>query len=457
MRRLIGEQTTRGPDVNLLDDLMPDLRRLLCEQVAAEPGARRIALPLVRAGAGGLLDWLAAQPVFPKFYWMHRDGSEEVAALGEVCRFEAAAQASAFVAAQAAPFRIWGGAAFAAAELPGHDGLGGWFFLPRFELRQGADGAELAINLLSERSLAEDARLACAQLDRLVAGKAVAMTDVQVVGAQHRPDKAHWCRLVQESLAAIADGQFDKVVLARKTTLTLDGPLSPAQLLGASRQLNHRCFHFMLAHDAEHGCVGSSPERLFSRHGLSLHTEALAGTAPCTGDAAQDRKLAQWLLADAKNRTENALVADDICARLAGKVDAVTVCAAEVLALRKVQHLRRRIAAHLRRVDDAECLAWLHATAAVAGVPREAAREFIRAREPFSRGWYAGSVGYISRSRAEFTVAIRYAEVQRHKVHLFAGAGLVPGSDAEAEWQEIGRKAAGLRTLLEPDLVVECV
>jgi isochorismate synthase EntC len=265
-----------------------------------------------------LLDWLAAQPVFPKFYWMHRDGSEEVAALGEVCRFDAAAQASAFVAAQAAPFRIWGGAAFDAAELRGHEGLGGWFFLPRFELRQDADGAELVINLLSTRSLAEDAQLARAQLDQVVAATTVAMPDVQVVGAQHQPDKAQWCRLVQESLAAIAAGQFDKVVLGRKTTLTLDGPLSPAQLLGASRQLNHRCFHFMLAHDAGHGCVGSSPER-------------------------------------------------------AWQVD-LTVCAAEELSLRKVPaHLRRRIAAH-RASNDAECLAWLHATAAVAGVPREVAR-----------------------------------------------------------------------------------
>ena len=388
---------------------------------------------------------------------MHRNGAEEVAALGAVCRFDNAAQASAFVAAQAAPFSVWGGAAFDAVESPDGGGLDGWFFLPRFELRQGADGAQFVINLSSQRSLAEDARLAGAQLEQLGAAASLAIPDVRVTAARHQPDQAQWCRLVQESLAAIAAGRFDKVVLARKTTLTLDGPLSAAQLLSASRKVNHRCFHFMLAHDAAHGCVGSTPERLFSRHGLSLHTEAVAGTVPCSGDAAQDRRLAQWLLADAKNHNENGLVADDICARLQGQVEDVTVGPAQVLSLRKVQHLRRRIAARLRHADDAACLAWLHATAAVAGVPREAARDFIRAREPFARGWYAGSVGYLARERAEFAVAIRYAEVARNQVHLFAGAGLVPGSDPAAEWQEISRKAAGLRSLLEPDLAVECV
>ncbi|MGL5309601.1 MAG: chorismate-binding protein, partial [Plesiomonas shigelloides] len=113
--------------------------------------------------------------------------------------------------------------------------------------------------------------------------------------------------------------------------------------------------------------------------------------------------------------------------------------------------------AQLRQADDAQCLTWLHPTAAVAGLPREPARRFIHEHEPFERGWYAGSVGHISRERAEFTVAIRSALIQQNQVHLFAGAGIVPGSDPEAEWQEIERKAAGLRTLLEPDYVNKCL
>lgn len=444
--------------MKLPDELLQGFERLLQQHaVSTAPGACRLVLPLARCEAGRLLDWLAAQPSFPQFYWMHRDGSEEVAALGAVCHFASAAQAAAFVDAQPAAFRVWGGVSFDAAAAGAKSPAGGGFFLPRLELRQGAAGAELAINLWSPQALASDADAARLQLQGLVAASRLVLPPLRVLAAQDQPEQAQWCELVAESLAAIAGGRFDKVVLARRTTLRLDGELAPAQLLAASRQLNHRCFHFMLAYQAGHGLIGSSPERLFSRHDLSLHTEAVAGTVECTGSVAEDRALARWLLGDRKNRRENALVVEDISARLDGHVEALEVHPAEVLALRKVQHLRRRIAAQLSCRDDAECLARLHATAAVAGVPREAARQFIRAHEPFERGWYAGSVGYLARARAEFTVAIRCALVQPRQLQLFAGAGLVPGSDAAAEWLELDRKAAGLRSLLEPDVVHECI
>ena len=433
------------------------LHALLAQPLTAAPGARRLLLPLARFEAAGLLDWLAAQPLFPQFYWLHRDGSQEVAALGALCRFDTAAQASAFVAAQAEPFRLWGGVAFDAEPVGAPGQAGGGFFLPRFELRQGADGAALVINLFSLHSLAADAETALQQWHGLVAAMPLRAPQVRVTATQHQPGQASWRALVAASLAAIADGDFRKVVLARQTTLQLAGALSPAQLLAASRRVNHHCYHFMLAEAPGQGWIGSSPERLFARQGRSLQTEAVAGTVACTGQAGDDAALAHWLLADEKNQHENLLVVEDICARLDGHVEALQVDAAHVLALRKVQHLRRGIRARLLDASDALCLERLHVTAAVAGVPRAAARQFIRSHEPFARGWYSGSVGYLSRERAEFAVAIRCARVQPQQVQLFAGAGLVPGSDADAEWQELGRKVAGLQTLLEPERVHECL
>lgn len=427
------------------------LHTLLAQPLAATPGARRLVLPLALFEAAGLLDWLVAQPLFPQCYWLHRDGSEEVAALGALCRFDTAAQASAFVAAQAEPFRLWGGVAFDA------DTDAGGFFLPRFEWRQGADGATLVVNLFSPHSLAADADMALQQWLRLVDATPLRPPQMRVTALQHQPDQAHWRTLVADSLAAIASGHLHKVVLARQTTLQLAGPLSPAQLLAASRRVNHHCYHFLLAEAPGQGWIGSSPERLFARQGRSLQTEAVAGTVACTGQTAEDQALAHWLLADEKNQHENLLVVDDICARLNGHVEALQVDAAHVLALRKVQHLRRGIRARLLDTSDAHCLERLHVTAAVAGVPRAAARQFIHTHEPFARGWYSGSVGYLSRERAEFAVAIRCARVQPQQVQLFAGAGLVPGSDADAEWLELDRKVAGLQTLLEPERVHECL
>ncbi len=104
--------------------------------------------------------------------------------------------------------------------------------------------------------------------------------------------------------------------------------------------------------------------------------------------------------------------------------------------------------ARLFAPDDAACLHQLQPTAAVAGLPREAARRFIAEHEPFEREWYAGSAGYLSMEQSEFCVSLRSARLKDETIRIYAGAGLVAGSQAALEWQEIENKAAALLTLL---------
>ena len=82
----------------------------------------------------------------------------------------------------------------------------------------------------------------------------------------------------------------------------------------------------------------------------------------------------------------------------------------------------------------------LHPTPAVGGYPTDQALDAIRAREPFDRGWYAGPLGWIGTHGAEFTVAIRSGLVQRRRLALFSGAGIVEGSVPAWEWEEIEQK-----------------
>lgn len=154
---------------------------------------------------------------------------------------------------------------------------------------------------------------------------------------------------------------------------------------------------------------------------------------------------------DDKNQRENMLVVEDICQRLQHHARTLEVLPAQVVRLRKVQHLRRCIWTELKQPDDELCLNLLQPTAAVAGLPRQPAREFIQRNEPFDREWYAGSAGYLSREQSEFCVALRSARVRDAALRLYAGAGIVRGSDPEQEWQEIENKAAGLRSLLLRD------
>lgn len=421
------------------------LRALLAQALPATPGLHHFDVSFPLNDAFDPLAWLGAQQVYPQFYWQQRSGDEELAALGSLVHFDALAAASRFLHAHSAPddTRICGLNAFN----PEHSSL----FLPRLLWRRSAGVATLRLQLWSSASLADDARAARAFIDQLNDAGPIRPLSVQVERETHQPQKPEWLRLIRQATDAIARGDVDKVVLARATDLQFSQPLSAVSLMAASRALNANCYHFCMIFDAGSAFLGSTPERLWRRRGTLLRTEALAGTVAGHSDDKQARRLGDWLMNDDKNQRENMLVVEDICQRLQRHTQTLEVLPAQVVRLRKVQHLRRCIWTALKHADDALCLQALQPTAAVAGLPRQAAREFIQKVEPFDREWYAGSAGYLSPEQSEFCVALRSARVQQAGLRLYAGAGIVSGSDPEQEWQEIENKAAGLRSLLLRD------
>ncbi|GKV90718.1 isochorismate synthase MenF [Pectobacterium carotovorum] len=436
-----------------LSDLLRHLQQDLREPQPERAGFRQITRSLTLSDASELLPWLATQPVYPQFYWQHRQDREEAAVCGNVCGFRHIQDAEAFLAQpQCDPtVRIWGLNAFNQTK---EDAVSspGYLFLPRAELRRQDDTLSLSINLFSDTSLQQDAVEASAFINLLLPPASQPLLHAEVQSVGHQPERQGWIDLLQRALHDINTGLMEKVVLARATTLTLTQPLQATTFMAASRAANHHCFHFMLAHDARHAFLGSSPERLYRRRGSELETEALAGTVASDRDAHKAAELADWLMNDTKNQCENMLVVDDICQRLQQSALSLDVMPPEIVRLRKVQHLRRTIHATLRTASDSACLNALQPTAAVAGLPRQEARRFIAEHEPFERGWYAGSAGYLSRQQSEFSVALRSAEVRDHVLTLYAGAGIVAGSDPEQEWQELENKAAGLRSLLDGDM-----
>lgn len=408
----------------------------------AQHGVTRIVQILEEKPDFAFIDWLEAQPIFPKFYWQSRDTREEVVALGQLHTFADPAPAYTILAEDQ---RIWGGRSFDGQTDKNRRCMSSFFFLPQIELIRFDDKWSLAVNLNTEkhRTLTSLHKL-CADLAPLP------MVASHIQSIAHTPQQPQWNALVDKVLTGIENDEFKKVVLARRTSVQLDAPICAAQLLKSSREQNHHSFHFLLSLDSKHSFIGSTPERLYARQGLELNTEALAGTIGRGSNASQDMQLANWLASDSKNLNENQYVVDDIIERLAPHSDNVTVeQEARLVRLRKVQHLKRSIHAHLHKgVNGVQLLSALQPTAAVAGLPREASMAFIRENEPFARGWYAGSMGFISHQRAEFCVAIRSALVLDDQVQLFAGAGIVPGSVAEHEWQELDKKMSTLLTLI---------
>lgn len=415
----------------------------LIEHIQLAPtDAKRCVQPLESEITFPLLDWLDAQPHFPKFYWQSRDSDEEVVALGQIYTFLDPAPAYQVIAPGQ---RVWGGQSFDGRTSKNPRCMSSFFFLPQIELlRKGNDWC-LAANLTQDKQRIIEA------LQRLVCKvQPIPSINVQIKQRRNTPSYPQWSALISKVLVGIEKGSVEKVVLARETHLSLSHELRPAQLLKASTACNHNSFHFLLAMDSKHAFMGSTPERLYVRYGRTLITEALAGTIGRSDDLEADEALSQWLLADEKNRVENQFVVDDIVDRISPLASSIQVQQqASLVKLRKVQHLRRCIEATLLpNVNGVQLLAALQPTAAVAGLPRNEAKTFIAENEPFARGWYAGSVGYISHEQAQFCVAIRSALVNGSEVKLYAGAGIVNGSEAESEWQELDRKVSTLLSLI---------
>ena len=181
--------------------------------------------------------------------------------------------------------------------------------------------------------------------------------------------------------------------------------------------------------------LGASPERLYKRQGRAIISEALAGTKPMGVDA-------KVLLNSPKDRHEHQLVVDVIagdlgplCGRLAYQHRP------HIRTLSNGYHLATGFQGYLKDgVKDEDILQSLHPTPAVGGFPKNFALNFIHTREPFGRGWYAGPLGYVGLDRAEFVVGIRSGLVKGKRLSVFAGAGIVRGSNPADEWQEIENK-----------------
>lgn len=422
---------------------LESLMRHLSQEMPAAPGIRIYDIPFPLNDAFDALGWLASQPVWPQFYWQQRNGDEEAAVLGAVAAFSSLESAQQFLHQHDnhPDLRIWGLNAFEPQR--------GNLLLPRLEWRRCAGVASLRLHLYSDVSLRKDAAQAIAFISSLAPVKPLPALRLNLTGEQHWPEKAGWIDLIKLATQTIAGEDLDKVVLARATDLQFSQSVNAAAVMASSRRLNLNCYHFFMAFSADTAFLGSSPERLYRRRDTALRTEALAGTVANHPEDHRAWQLGDWLMKDDKNQRENMLVVEDICQRLQGCTQTLDVLPPQVLRLRKVQHLRRCIWTELNQADDMLCLMQLQPTAAVAGIPRELAREFIQQNEPFEREWYAGSAGYLSLRQSEFCVSLRSAKISANVVRLYAGAGIVRGSDPEQEWQEIDNKAAGLRTLLQ--------
>ena len=256
--------------------------------------------------------------------------------------------------------------------------------------------------------------------------------------------RARWRERVERARAMVKRGVLSKVVLSRRIEIRRTG-VDPARLLRAARNTRPGCFSFWFAR-AQTALFGSTPELLVRVEGERVSSGALAGSAPRGSSPEQDRALGEALLQCAKNLEEHEYVREAVRSALGAVAGHLRMPPRPVLMrLPEAQHLFTPVEARLRGTHSViELAGLLHPTPAVCGVPREAARELIEREEP-GRGWYAGTVGWMDRAgNGEFAVALRSALIDGPHMFLWAGAGIVAGSDPQAEFAETEAKFSAL-------------
>ena len=436
------------------------LERALAEAVRGWDGATflRVEIPVEVTDP---LAWLRAQPRGDAAYWRGREEPLARAGWGVAARVDGGLDALGVVQALADTLPAGSRLTLSARFAPGRPAAPEWApfgavraTLPRLELLSDERRARLALHLAPGDTEALALRAVRglrwpAEPLRAALPHALARTDA--------PDQAGWTDALGDALAAFARGDLDKVVLARRARFTFDAPLDPYALLSSLEAATPRCFHALVAPADGPAFLSATPERLFRVDGRELRTEAVAGTRPrAVGDADDDR-LHDELLGSDKDQREHAFVREAIARRLAPLCDEVQVDgAASAMTLARGRHLRTGFHGHLSASARAtDVLRALHPTPAVGGTPRVPAEAAIARLEPFDRGLYAGPLGWIGPDAAELAVAIRSGLVDGRTLALYSGAGIVPGSDPDAEWDEIEHKIGDFARVLRLGAVTQ--
>jgi menaquinone-specific isochorismate synthase len=251
--------------------------------------------------------------------------------------------------------------------------------------------------------------------------------------------REQWRAMVDRALVDIDRGALEKVVLARTVRIEADLPFDVRAVLAFLRRSQPGCIVY-----ADRGFVGASPELLVRKAGADVTSRPLAGTGIDTAA----------LVRSTKDAHEHQLVIDAVVHSLRRLCSAVHTEGPAPLELADVSHLATTVTAHADAANTSvtDLVAALHPTPAVAGTPRPVALGAINALETAPRGRYAGPCGWVDRNGdGEFVVALRGGEIAGTHAVIHAGAGIVSGSDPDAEWTETQQKLTPmLQALVRP-------
>ncbi len=261
-----------------------------------------------------------------------------------------------------------------------------------------------------------------------------------------------WQDRVARAVSKIKEGELEKVVLARFTTATSDKPIETRNLISHLAKEYPSTWVY-----SNTGLVGATPELLVRLSKSLVTSRILAGTIRKTGDDERDLALAGSLARSSKDLEEHEYAVRSVADALAPLCSSMNVPESPfVLHLSNVMHLATDVTGVLSDnsspSDIFDLVSRLHPTAAVCGTPTDLAQRTIDEIEGISRGRYAGPIGWIdANGDGELGIALRCGQISndQQSIRIYAGCGILAGSDPEREYAESQAKLLPMRTALE--------
>jgi menaquinone-specific isochorismate synthase len=260
---------------------------------------------------------------------------------------------------------------------------------------------------------------------------------------------AEWQLRVAQAIREIESTKLEKVVLARDLKVNSHRAIDPRKTLRNLSAEYPSTWIFAVA-----GLIGATPELLLRLSRGMVTSRVLAGTISKTGDDERDLALAASLARSSKDLEEHEYAVRSVADALDPFCTSTNVPESPfVLHLANVMHLATDVTGALieskKSVDAFTILEKLHPSAAVCGTPTDIASKLIKDIEGMSRGRYAGPVGWLdARGDGELGIALRCGQITENELRIFAGCGIVAGSNPEKELSESNAKFAPMRSAL---------
>ncbi len=404
-----------------LEEAKKELQRELKRQIGSAqtpvsfPAVVRVEVPLVDIDP---LLWLAGQASEQKMFWRGAGTRPSIAGIG--IAFESSAQgwygfeeswgrANELMRASPAGTRLFSSMSFlrtmSAPEWSGFPAV--QFILPAVELVQDEGGCRLAATAVRGRDGEPFNTAASLELEKVRLVEQVSPHAAAVVARSDVPDYEDWVSLSEGLLESLERGDAARVVIARRVTLGIEGPLSPELVLRSMIGRRKDIFAYLFCNKGR-AFWGTSTDLLYARHGARVRSAAVAGE----GLVEIFRELCRCYQVDCHQRA--------LCSGLN-------------------QQLLMQVSGALSEgVTDKEFLQALHPAPSVCGVPAEKARLLSQECEAFERGLFCGPVGLFGRDEAEIAAASSACLFDAGQLHVYGSAPFVKGSDPFTQWEIAG-------------------